>query len=101
MRGLGADLMGENVGGGMDGKGCSRHWGYTCDCSEMIEGEVEADEFVDVAVLRAIDAVEVEALEFVNTPVMLLIGLKDVLMGSMAEVGADALYGGGWILVLE
>lgn len=83
MRGLGADLMGEYVGGGMEGAGWSRSSGETGDWVEIDEGEAKADEFVDLAVLRAIEADEVEALEFVSTRVMLLMGLNEVatLMG--------------------
>lgn len=53
------------------------------------------DEVLDLAVLRGMEIVDVATLMFVNTRVMVLIGLK--------EMGLDsgALYGGGWILVLE
>lgn len=71
---------------------------------ETDEGEVAADEVVDFVVLSAMEAVDVEALEFVKTRVMLLMGLKDVaILIGLKEVGVDAgaLYGGGWIFVLE
>lgn len=61
----------------------------------MEEDEVVVDEELDLAVLRGIETVDVAALMFVKTRVIVLIGLK--------EMGLDSggLYGGGWILVLE
>jgi hypothetical protein len=51
-----------------------------------------------LAALSGIEAVGVEALEFVKTRVIFLIGLKDVavLIGlKVAGVESHALYGGG------
>jgi hypothetical protein len=61
------------------------------------KGEVEIDEFLDWAVLRAMDAADAEALEFVKTRVTVLTGLNEVVVVTDSNLGVDsfALYGGG------
>jgi hypothetical protein len=70
----------------------------------MEDGEAVVDEVVDLAVLRAIEAEDIAALELVKTREMVLMGLKKaVVLEGLMETGVDAgaWYGGGWTLVLE
>ena len=96
MRGLGADLIGEYVGGGREGKGGSRYSGDIGHGVCNAEYDDEVDSFVDSALLIAIDAFEAEAQRLVKTRVMLSMGSKEVLNGTKVRAGIDPLYGGGW-----
>ena len=71
----------------MEGEGCSRSLGDTRDGVD--ECEVEFDEFVDWGVLSEMDAVDVEALEFVKTRVMVLMGLNEVVVLIDSNLGVD------------